>query len=155
MSQMIRFFVQGQPKTQGSKKAFYNAKLRRAIVVEDCKGNKPWRSDVRNEAEKVWMFPPLVGPVAMKMTFIMPRPQGHYGSGKNARIIKPNAPMWPDKKPDLTKLARAVEDALKGLVWNDDSQVVEETTRKVYTNDGRIGCLVEIIEIAQSAKAAA
>ena len=33
--------------------------------------------------------------------------------------------------PDVLKLARGVEDALTGIVWRDDAQIVNESLNKV------------------------
>ena len=39
---------------------------------------------------------------------------------------------WPTGKPDGDNLAKMVGDALNGVAWHDDSQVVEWTVRKQY-----------------------
>lgn len=140
----LSFFVAGDPATQGSKRAFYIAKIGRAIVTEDCKENKPWRSDVRNEAEKAiaageWKLTDK--PVMLNLTFQLKRPKGHFG----AKGLKKSAPYFPAKKPDTVKLARAVEDALKGVCWKDDAQIVTEIIQKRYHDQP--GCLVEIHEL--------
>lgn len=140
----LSFFVAGDPATQGSKRAFYIAKIGRAIVTEDCKKNKPWRSDVRNEAEKAiesqgWKL--TEGAVYVELTFQLTRPKGHFG----AKGLRPSAPAYHTKKPDTVKLARAVEDALKGVVWKDDSQIYCEKITKVYAEQP--GCLVTIVAI--------
>jgi crossover junction endodeoxyribonuclease RusA len=142
----LSFFVPGDPATQGSKKAFYIAKIGRAIVTEDCKKNKPWRSDVRNEAEKAMMageWRLTEKPVMLNLTFQLRRPKGHYG----AKGLKKSAPQWPAKKPDTVKLARAVEDALKGVCWKDDAQIVIESIQKRYNDQP--GVLVEIYELEE------
>ena len=36
------------------------------------------------------------------------------------------------KKPDLDNLIKAFKDAAKGILWHDDSQVVQMTARKAY-----------------------
>jgi crossover junction endodeoxyribonuclease RusA len=158
MSQ-ISFFVRGHPATQGSKRGFAIKKngvyTGQVAMVDSCKRLPGWRESVRNEAEKAWTLPPIEGPVCMRLIFILPRPKWHFGTGKNSSTLKVTAPLWPDGKPDLTKLERAAEDAMKGIIWTDDSRVCEKITRKTFSNDGRIGCLVEIIEIAQSAPKAA
>ena len=45
----------------------------------------------------------------------------------------------------MTKLVRAVEDALTGLVWRDDAQVVVQTVRKRYGHPERAEVLVQEI----------
>ena|GEM_PF-997575 len=143
----LEFFVKGDPATQGSKKAFYIEKIKQAIVTEDCKRNKPWRSDVRNEAEmamKLQNWALTDKAVSVSLMFYLKRPKGHFG----AKGLKTSAPKFHTKKPDTVKLARAVEDALKNLVWGDDSQICMETIEKIYT-EGQPGVLVAIQELPQ------
>lgn len=70
--------------------------------------------------------------VAVALRFGLPRPKGHWGTGRNADRLKPSAPAWPATKPDVDKLERAVLDALTGVLWADDSQVVVLSADKVY-----------------------
>ena len=145
----ISFFVVGKPATQGSKRAFMAGG--RPIIVEDCKRNKPWRTDVRAACAEViardgWQQPAIhAGPVRVSMWFVLARPKNHYGSGRNAEKLTGQAKSHPTGKPDVVKLARAVEDSLKGLAWTDDSQIVDETIRKQYAmRDEPEGVRVEI-----------
>ena len=72
----------------------------------------------------------------VKMTFYVPRPKGHYKTGKNADVLRDNAPTFPLKKPDVLKLARSTEDAMTGIVWDDDSSSVTLTLRKRFSITG-------------------
>jgi len=66
--------------------------------------------------------------------FRLPRPKGHYGTGRNVAMLKPSAPLFPAGRPDLDKLLRSTFDALgEAGVWGDDAQVVAARGRKVYT----------------------
>lgn len=143
---MISFTVRGIPAPQGSKRAFRNKYSGRIQQVESSKRVAPWRSDVRDAAIDAmtedrdgmgWPGNPLAGPIAVKLTFSLPRPRGHYGTGRNAAVLKPSAPTWPTSKPDLDKLVRAVLDACSALVWRDDAQVVGVQTEKLYASDHR------------------
>ena len=69
----------------------------------------------------------------MNMIFVRVRPKGHYGTGRNACVLKGWASRkMPTGKPDVLKLGRAVEDAMNGVIYLDDSQIVEEHLSKVY-----------------------
>ncbi len=101
-------------------------------VTDDCKESKSWKKLVADAASERTSGHPLAGPLSVTMTFIMPRPKCHYGSGKNASKLKDSAPHYPTVKPDVLKLARAAEDALTGIVYRDDAQTVELSVRKRY-----------------------
>jgi len=65
---------------------------------------------------------PLPGALTMTCTFVMPRPKS-----------APKRRIWPEVKPDLDKLVRALCDALTQCgAWGDDSQLVQLTATKVY-----------------------
>jgi crossover junction endodeoxyribonuclease RusA len=128
------FFVPGIPATAGSKNGFYNKKIGRVIMAPANKKQKPWMSHVQACALEVYNGPPIDGPIKLSIVFIMPRPKGHFGTGKYSSRVKENAPFYPTSKPDATKMLRAVEDALTGVVWKDDSQVVHIDVCKLYTS---------------------
>jgi Holliday junction resolvase RusA-like endonuclease len=129
----LRFTVLGTPAPQGSKKGFVvNG---RAVIVDDNK--KPlttWRGDVKETAAAaVGGRLPLQGPVEVTIAFRVPRPAYHFGTGRNAGVLKPTAPTYVDKKPDLDKYERATLDALTAAgVYGDDGQVARLMTEKVY-----------------------
>jgi len=140
----ISFWVPGLPATAGSKTGFYNKKIKRVIMTPANKKQKPWMAVVRLKAEESYQGPVLTGPIRLNVVFRMPRPRSHYGTGKNSEILKLSAPAYHTKRPDLTKMARAIEDALTGVIWRDDSQVVKNTTLKGY--DDRPGVEITIEE---------
>lgn len=129
---MIELTVIGTPAPQGSK-----TKTRWGMR-EDNPNTRPWRAAVAAEAAEAWGQRPLhAGPVSVTATFVFPRPKAHFGSGRNADVLKPSAPIWCATKPDADKLARAVGDALAGVILRDDNLIVEWTIRKVYGSPAR------------------
>lgn len=121
---MSGFFVPGTPVPKGSAKAFVIKGTNRAIVTQTNRDKqKPWASLISLTAKQA--YPEMLhGPISLSLSFTMPRPKGHYGTGKNSNVVKSGAPSWHTSKPDLDKLVRCVKDALTGIVWLDDSQVV-------------------------------
>lgn len=145
---MIAFTVLGRPQPAGSKRAFANPKTGKIIVTDDAKGSRPWKQQVAGEAIDAWPYVLtnlLEGPLELDVTFVLARPKGHYRTGKFADLVRDSAPPCPIVKPDTTKLLRAVEDALTGILWRDDAQVVEQSARKVYGSpercEIRVSCL--------------
>jgi crossover junction endodeoxyribonuclease RusA len=126
-------WVPGVPVPQGSKTAFVRGP--RAVLVDANAGKlKPWRSHVSSFALDAWGGQaPLDEDVIGWIEFIFPRPAAHFGSGKNAAVLKPSAPFYKNTKPDRDKLERAIYDALTDAgVLRDDCRVVEGGSRKVY-----------------------
>jgi Holliday junction resolvase RusA-like endonuclease len=53
----------------------------------------------------------------------------------------------PSKRPDLSNFIKSVEDALTGVVWRDDAQIVEMHARKQYAWDTPPGWHIEVREL--------
>lgn len=132
------FVIMGQPRPAGSKRHIGNG------VVIDSSGEKGrnWRASIQAVAREQFTGELLRGPLVVYMTFFAPRPKSHYGSGRNSGRLKDDAPQYPTGRPDVLKLARAVEDALTGIVWADDGQIVDEILAKRYGEPAR--CVVSI-----------
>lgn len=134
---MLTINVVGTPAPQGSKKGFYNQRIGRVQMVESSKKVAPWRQDVRAAAIEAMgeHWDPIEGPVLLAVLFYLPRPQGHYGTGRNARVLKASAPSFPAVKPDVDKLLRSTLDALgEAGCWRDDSRVVDVHAVKLYAD---------------------
>lgn len=131
----IIFFVEGVPAPQGSKRHVGDGRL-----IESSRQVGPWRDTVRRAATEVMADrPPIDGPVYLVQVFALPRPKSHYGTGRNSGQIKRGAPSRPPVRPDLDKLARAVGDALTGICYHDDAQIVNLCAAKYYvTPSGRL-----------------
>ena len=143
----IAFFVPGVPRPGGSKNAFRNPHTGKIQVVESGKHTKEWRSNVRHFGYCAYQDgEPLEGPLRLSVLFTAVRPKCHYGSGRNADVLKDSAPAYPTTRPDITKLLRAVEDALTGVLWLDDSQIVIQRAAKTYRERPGVMINVETIE---------
>lgn len=138
----IRIVVLGRPQPAGSKRAFKHPHTGRIMVTDDAKGSRPWKQQVAGAALEHRPVELLTGPLELDVWFIMARPKGHYGSGRNSSVVKPSAPPFPTVKPDTTKLIRAAEDALTGIVWRDDAQIVDQHAHKRYGEPERCEIVV-------------
>lgn len=84
------------------------------------------------EVKQQFRGEPLAGALVMYVTFYMPRPKGHFGTGRNVDKLKSSAPVHHTKKPDLDNLVKFVKDCLNEVAWVDDSQVVTTLSNKKY-----------------------
>ena len=143
----VRFFVPGKVQPGGSKSAFYSKALGHSVIVDACKHNAAWKKTVKQYAAKAYKGQLLDGPLKVTFLVIVERPKSHYGTGRNAGILKKSARLYPTVKPDLTKLFRSTEDAITGVVWVDDAQVVIQNLKKKYGK--RQGAYVVINTISE------
>ena len=102
-----------------------------------------WRSAVRDQATiAMGDRPPFAGPVRVALSVRFPRLKSHLRRDGTPR---PGAPSFVATVPDIDKVARSCLDALSGVVFGDDRQVVELYVRKVY---GPVpGVAVEVEEL--------
>ena len=133
----MRIEVAGIPAPQGSKRHVGGGRM-----VEVSRAVGPWREAVRAETQRAvcGASPFCERPVAVHVWFRLPRPKS-----------TPKSTVWPAKRPDVDKLARAVLDGLTaGGAFRDDSQVIWLTAMKQFAGmpvSGLPGCVIEIEEV--------
>lgn len=120
----IVFTVEGLPQPQGSARAFMRPGARFPVVTSDNPKVKGWRKDVAKAARAVYRGAPIDGPIRIVAAFHLYRP-------KSLRISKAHV-----TRPDVDKLARAIGDALTGVLFADDGQVTEFKVTKAYAAVG-------------------
>lgn len=153
---MIRLDVLGTPAPKGSGRAMLIRGKARFIAggsSVNAKKMKSFEAAIRERvAETLGDSTNACGPcyigkaLVVGIVFRLQRPAGHWGTGKHAGKLKPNAPIMPTTKPDVDKLARQVFDVLTGSIWDDDSRIVETMLRKEYAQPGREGALIVVDE---------
>lgn len=138
---IAEFTVVGTPVPQGSTRAF--SRGGKVHTTNDPTGTiERWRGDIRSAMRQTGQGAPptpAAGPISMRLTFRLPRPKSHYlpANGKRPTpVLRDDAPHWAIGKPDGDKLERAVMDALTGVAYVDDAQVVVTGKQKVYADPG-------------------
>jgi crossover junction endodeoxyribonuclease RusA len=130
LNDSITFAVCGLPAPQGSKRH-----IGKGVMVESSKNVKPWRQDVKYAALAAkptgWDTTPAM---ALSVVFKFQRPASHLG--KNG--LRPSAPQHctSARNGDIEKLARSTNDALTGVLFDDDRQVVTLNATKRYCVQG-------------------
>jgi Holliday junction resolvase RusA-like endonuclease len=148
----VSFVVLGVAAPQGSK-----VLTKWGAMREANKRTMPWRQEVAAKAQEAMRgASPILTPVRLRATFLFPRPKSHYRTGKHAGQLKDGIGYWMTTKPDLSKLVRAAEDAMTGIVYRDDSQVCVLDVAKHYTvEEPKVMIVVETLQNAASERAAA
>jgi len=66
----------------------------------------------------------FTGPIEASLWFFIRRPKSHYGTGRNAEILKKTSPVYPSvKPPDVDNYVKFYLDILNGVAWVDDAQI--------------------------------
>lgn len=138
MPDTVTFIVHSAAAPQGSKRHLGNG-----IMVEASKRVKPFRQDVRFTAidtiDPTWWD--RTGPMSLTVDFHFVRPKSHFTTKGN---LTKSAPMFPTGRNvgDIEKLVRAVNDAISGVLFDDDAQVVECHARKLYSDQNL--CIITV-----------
>ena len=144
--ELYTFRANGMPKGQPRPRAF--SRNGRASVYDPGTA-EGWKGAVA-QAAAVLEGAGLHTPLAVTLTFYMPRPKSHYRSNGT---LKPTSPVFMhDHKPDADNLAKAVLDCLTSIrVWLDDDQVCELTIRKYWEQPQTHapGCVIRIAELQE------
>lgn len=162
MTAWLEFNVSGTPVPQGSKRIGRHG-ARPVILDDNDDVLRPWRQrivdayDAHCAQQDKWLrrlvdgaWPGgevrrIGGPVVVRLRFYLPRPAGHFGTGRNAGQLKPSAPFYPAVRPDLDKYVRAVLDALTTCgAYEDDSRVVDIDAVKRYPYERPEGLCVRL-----------
>lgn len=130
---LLDVFVPGQARPQGSKKSYGRGRMVEASVHVGA-----WREMVALFAHNARAGQPLADrltPVKTSVEFVMPRP-----AATSKKVTPPAIRL-----PDLDKCLRAINDALTGVVWADDAQVVEtHTWKRIAEIDETPGCHIRV-----------
>jgi Holliday junction resolvase RusA-like endonuclease len=145
--------VVGAPVQQGSKTAGVTKDGKPYLRDSNDKQLRPWRKDVVDrvlDAMTATGWATLDAPVEVAITFHLPRPAAHYGTGRNAGVLKDTAPRWKPTMPDIDKLTRAVLDALTtSQAIRDDARVARLVVEKRYA-DAATGARIVITPLISS-----
>lgn len=150
-SRQAAFFVPVRPAPKGSWKpvSMLRAGARRGSglkadyvtrLLPNNRKSEPFAKAVATIARLKWRGNPIPKgtAVAIRIAFIYRRPACHFGQTKGVpdrAKLRKDAPAFPvsvGEYGDADKLLRNVLDALTGIAYDDDAQVVQAIPRKVF-----------------------
>ena len=83
---------------------------------------------------------PLETPVTLCLYIRLPIPKSYSKKRIEACL---NGLEQPIKKPDASNILKSVEDGLNGVVYKDDSQIINIHVTKVYSSQGGVDICVK------------
>lgn len=122
-----RFTIYGNPKSQ--KRHRFARRGSYIAAIDDSKDDKAnfLAQIMQHRPEQPWDKS-----VAVELTFVLPHPKGHFRTGKHAGELRPDIPYMCARKPDIDNYIKLVLDALNGVFFLDDAQVVKIEAQKRY-----------------------
>ena len=142
MTFMVTFTVDGTPV--GKQRARY---ARRGNFVQTYTPEKTrtYESLIKEKAiEAMGSSEPLETPVTLYLYIRVPMPKSYSKKRIEACL---NGSEQPTKKPDASNVLKSVEDGMNGVVYKDDSQIVNIHVTKVYSSEPGVDiCVKECLE---------
>lgn len=138
MTFMVNFVVDGVPVGKGRPRF---AKRGNFVQTYTPQKTKDYESLVVEAASlAMGKAEPLTTPIAIYLYIRFPIPVSY--SKKRTRDCIEGLER-PTKKPDWDNIAKAITDALNGIVYVDDCQIVDAHIRKVYSHTPGVDVLVK------------
>ena len=112
------------------------------VRVYDPPKVKSFKSLLRSLAVNQYTRPPLLGPLSVSLTFYRPVQKSISQTEREQRLSNRSKPVV---KPDTDNYIKSTLDALNGILWHDDSQIVKITAEKRYSDHPKITVSVKPI----------
>lgn len=142
---MILICIPGQPVPKGRPRA---VKMRKGIRMYTPPKTKAYEEACAVEA-KVAMHgaEPLSGPVEIQMQIFVKIPTSYNKAKREAcRLGK----IVPTSSADIDNVAKSVMDSFNGIVWKDDSQVVDAHLTKRFADEPCVIAIVTPLDLEPS-----
>ena len=134
---MINFTVYGDPVAQGRPRFFRRGNH---VGTYDPAKSRDYKDTVYSVALEHRPSQPLTGPLNVYIECYRKIPAS-FSKKKIGQACE--GLIKPTTKPDVDNYAKGVKDALKGVIWQDDSQVVLLQVRKMYSQTPRMEIRIE------------
>lgn len=105
------------------------------VRVYDPPKVKNFKRILRSLAVDQYARPPLLGPLSVSLTFYRPVQKSISQSERERRLSNESKPVV---KPDTDNYIKSTLDALNGILWHDDAQIVKITGEKRYSDRPKI-----------------
>jgi len=129
MTFMVTFKVDGTPVPKG--RARY-ARRGNYISTYTPEKTRTYETLIKDSAiEAMGASEPLETPVSLYLYIRVPIPAS--ATKKRLQAISDGSEK-PTKKPDASNILKSVEDGMNGIVYHDDSQIINIHVTKVYSS---------------------
>lgn len=105
------------------------------VRVYDPPKVKNFKNLLRSLAVNQYTRPPLLGPLSVSLTFYRPVQNSISKTECERRLSNESKPVV---KPDTDNYIKSTLDALNGVLWHDDAQIVKIEAEKKYSDHPKI-----------------
>ena len=127
MTFMVTYRVEGSPLGKGRPRFRNTGKF---VQTYTPAKTKAYEEEIRDAAKQAMgVSEPLAGAVKVYVMCAYPMPKSMSKADRAKALL---GDLKPTKKPDLDNVAKAHLDALNGVIYIDDAQIVRLQVSKVY-----------------------
>jgi Holliday junction resolvase RusA-like endonuclease len=126
---MIKLTVAGAPKGKGRPR-FVKATGHTYTPIDT--------EHAEHRIQQEWITagrPTLDGPLGLAVHLVLQRPKSHYRRDGTLSAAGERSPR-PIRKPDVDNALKLVADALNGLAYRDDAQIVYASVQRDWAQQG-------------------
>lgn len=141
----MNFVIPGQPVGKARARISFNrftGKNQSYTPKKTADYEKLVRLSYQKSLGNINTLPPTEKPVRMILNAFYGIPSSWT---KKKKVMAVCNEIYPTSKPDLSNILKSVEDALNGIAYKDDSQIVDIEMSKQYSLDARVE--VTILEV--------
>ena len=135
-----KFTVLGQPQGKGRPRFVRTATGGRAITPPRTRAYESYISWEYTRQCNIYFSARYALKMDIKAFFKIPK-----STSKKQKERMLTGEIRPTKKPDMDNIVKAVADALNGIAYEDDKQIIECSIKKYYTEKERIEVEIENI----------
>ncbi len=136
---MINFTIPG--KVHPWQRPGFHAKTK---TVYEQKDSAKYKRTVKSYALANKPRELILGPIRLEVSvYIMPPKK--YLTKPKLKLIE-EVKLRPITKPDNDNLVKGIKDGITGIIWKDDSQIVDLIVRKYYSTEPRAEVIIIEVE---------
>ena len=110
------------------------------VVTHDAPKSKDFKDFVKLVAWKHKPSELITEHIKLKADIYLMPPQ-NLRTGPKRKLIT-SGELRPTKKPDLDNLIKGIKDGCNKIIWHDDSQILDMTLRKFYSEQPRAEVMI-------------
>jgi Holliday junction resolvase RusA-like endonuclease len=140
---MIQFTVYGEPVAQGRPRA---TMIDGHIRMYDPKKSRDFKEYVKLVASEHRPEKLLEGPISLVVKVYKPTLKSF---SKKKKAAAEAGQLRPTSKPDVSNYLKLIEDALTGVIWKDDSQIIDCSISKYYSETPRTEIQIKEMDVIE------
>ncbi|NNV08118.1 RusA family crossover junction endodeoxyribonuclease [Geobacillus sp. MMMUD3] len=140
---MIKLIVYGEPVAQGRPRATtVNGRVR----MYDPKKSRDFKHYLKLAASKHRPEQLIEGPISLEVKVYKPTLKSF---SKKKKVAAEAGQIRPISKPDVSNYLKLIEDALTGVIWKDDSQIIDCSISKYYSETPRTEIQIKEMDVIE------